>query len=372
MQKVLFVATVASHINSFHIPYLKMFKENGYKTFVAANWNLNHKDKIEFCDEFIQIPLKRTPYSLKNIRAILELKKIIDKEKFDIIHCHTPMGSVVTRLAAKSARKKYGIRVIYTAHGFHFFKGAPLKNWILFYPIEWLLSKYTDTIITMNKEDFDIAKKKFHNRCSDIRYVPGVGIDLNKFDFNLSNIKKQNLRKKFELHEDEFVFLSVGELSKRKNHEVIIRALAKIQNPTIKYLIVGKGNLKGYLENLSKKLKVENQVVFCGYRTDIKDLLCAVDAFAFPSKQEGLPVALMEAMATGLPIVGSNIRGNVDLIKNGYGGFLYKYNDVEGFACGMNKIMSTKSDDMKIINKKNIKNYDINVLKEKMKEIYNI
>ena len=160
MKKVLFVATVASHIKTFHEPFLKLFKENDYKTYVAANWNLKENNKIAYCDEFIQIPIKRSPYSTQNIKAINELKKLIKKEKFDIVHCHTPMGSVVARLAAKEARKN-GTRVIYTAHGYHFYKGAPFINWLLYYPVEKWLAKYTDTQITITQEDYDLAKRKF-------------------------------------------------------------------------------------------------------------------------------------------------------------------------------------------------------------------
>ena len=159
MKKVLFVATVASHIKSFHLPYLKLLKENGYEVYVAADWNIKDKDKLQYVDNFIQIPIQRSPYSTKNILAIKQLKRILNKEKFDIIHCHTPMGGVVTRLAAKHARKN-GTRVIYTAHGFHFYKGAPIKNWVLFYTIEWYLAKYTDTLITINREDYERAKNR--------------------------------------------------------------------------------------------------------------------------------------------------------------------------------------------------------------------
>ena len=178
-KKVLFSATVDSHILHFHLPYLKLFKEHGYEVHVATNGT----EKIPYCDVKHVVSFERSPYKVNNLKAIKQLRKIINNEKFDIIHCHTPMGSVVTRLAAKKARKKYGTRVIYTAHGFHFYKGAPKLNWMLFYPVEKYLAKYTDTLITINSEDYELAKKRFSKRCKNIEYVPGVGVDKSKFSF---------------------------------------------------------------------------------------------------------------------------------------------------------------------------------------------
>ena len=165
MKKVLFVATIANHIIGFHSKFLKEFKEKGYIVHTAVG-----DDNIvkEYCDECFKISLARNPFKLKNIKGIKELRKIIKKEKYDMIHCHTPMGGVVARLAAMQGRKKWGMRVIYTAHGFHFYKGAPIVNWLIFYPIEWFLAKYTDNLITINNEDYEIAKKRFSKRCNCI------------------------------------------------------------------------------------------------------------------------------------------------------------------------------------------------------------
>ena len=218
MKKVLFTATVDSHILHFHIPYLKLFKENGYEVHVATNGD----EKIPYCDVKHKISFERNPIKLNNLKAIKQLKKVIDKEKFDIIHCHTPMGSVVTRLAAKKARKN-GTRVIYTAHGFHFYKGAPLLNWLLFYPIEKYLSKYTDDLITINKEDYELAKRKFHAR--NTYYIPGVGVDPNKFNINLTSEEKHKLRESLGLKDDDFVIIYVAELIKRKNQTMAIEAI---------------------------------------------------------------------------------------------------------------------------------------------------
>ena len=218
MKKVLFTATVDSHILHFHIPYLKMFKEKGYEVHVATNGT----EEIPYCDVKHVISFERSPLKTNNIKAIRSLKKVIDKEKFDIIHCHTPMGSVVTRFAAKSARKQ-GTKVIYTAHGFHFFKGASRINWLIFYPIEKYLSKYTDCIITINEEDYSLAKKQF--KCKKIELVHGVGLDENKFDIELTEQEKREFKKSIDIQEDDFIIIYVAELTKRKNQGMLIKAV---------------------------------------------------------------------------------------------------------------------------------------------------
>lgn len=322
-KKVLFIATVASHIKSFHIPYLKMLKENGYKTYVAANWNLSEYDKLDFCDAFIQIPIKRSPYSFDNIKAIKKLKHVIDNENFEIIHCHTPMGGVVTRIAAKKSRKKYGTKVIYTAHGFHFYKGAPLKNWILFYPVEKLLSKYTDSLITINMEDYKLAKKKF-KKCKDIEYVSGVGIDTSKFNIALSNKEKIKIKNSIGLKENDFVLACVARMDKNKNQIFLIECMKEIikKNNTIHLLLIGPDELNGYYQSQAKYYNIEKNIHFLGRRDDIPRVLQIVNIVVSASKREGLPVNVMEALASNIPVVALNCRGMQDLITNGENGYI--------------------------------------------------
>lgn len=364
-KKVLFIATVASHIKSFHIPYLKMLKENGYKTYVAANWNLSEYDKLDFCDAFIQIPIKRKPYSFDNIKAIKKLKHVIDNENFEIIHCHTPMGGVVTRIATKKSRKKYGTKVIYTAHGFHFYKGAPLKNWVLFYPVEKWLSKYTDTLITINMEDYELAKKKF-KKCKDIEYVPGVGIDKNKFNFMITNKEKAKLRKELGIKEEDFVCISIGELNRNKNHLMAINAIKKINNKKIKLIIAGKGNLLDEYTKYIEDNNLSNRVKLLGYRNDIYKLLKISNCLLSCSLREGLPVNVMEALMCGLPCVVTNCRGNRDLINDGENGYVVDINAVNEMVDKILKIYNTNIDNIflnDIYNLENIVNQMMNVYK---------
>jgi len=352
MKKVLVIATVVKlHIMVFHIPYLKWFKKNGYEVHVAARNDYDDKEEcnIPYCDKFYDLPFERSPLGKSNSTVYKELKNIIDINEYDLIHCHTPVGGALGRLASRNARKK-GTKVVYTAHGFHFFKGAPILNWLAYYPVEKWLARYTDTLITINKEDYERAKSKFNAK--RVEYVPGVGIDLEKF--NTVEIDRDLKRSELGLAKDVVVILSVGELNKNKNHEVVIKAIAKIDNPNIHYIICGQGELDGYLRSLSKELGLENQVHLLGFRKDIPEICKISDIFAFPSYREGLSVALMEAMANGLPVVCSRIRGNSGLIEDGKGGYLVEPADVEGFAkhikvLSLDRVLKTKLGSTNII-----------------------
>ena len=324
-KKVLFVATVDSHIELFHLPYLKMFKDKGYEVHVATD-----SDKpIEHCDKKIKLPIKRSPFKLSNLKAIRQLKKIVNTEKYDTIHCHTPMGGVVARLAAKKARKN-GTRVIYTAHGFHFYKGAPLKNWLLFYPVEKRLAKFTDTLITINTEDFERAKNKFGKRCFDIQYVPGVGVDENKFKKKLTAKEKTELRKSLGLKDDDKVLICVGRLDKNKNQGFLIKVIKKLDD-NYHLLLAGPDEINGKYQKLADKIGVTKRVHFLGFRDDIDRLLQISDVMVSASKREGLPVNLIEAAFLGLPIVATDCRGNRDIIKESRG-LLVKQNNLQVFC----------------------------------------
>ena len=367
MKKVLFTATVDSHILHFHIPFLKLFKDNGYEVHVATNGS----EKIPYCDVKHVISFERSPFKLNNIKAIKELKKIINTEKYDIIHCHTPMGGVVTRLAAKQSRKENNTRVIYTAHGFHFYKGAPLINWLLFYPVEWFLAKYTDTLITINQEDSNLAKKRFSKRCNNIEYVPGVGIDENKFNFKMTKKEKSALRKELGLKDDDFVMIYPAELSKRKRQIWMIKTISDLlkEHEDIHLLLPGNDSLNGKCQTLVNRLNLNDQIHILGYRKDIPKLLKISNLALSSSKQEGLPVNLMEAMIIGLPIIATDCRGNMDLIKNVEGNYLIKSEDFIGFINTVKKIYNKRVLSNKV--KTNIEEYLLNAVINKMEDIYN-
>ena len=332
-KKVLFVATVVkTHMMQFHIPYLKMFREMGWETAVASkNDYENPADcQIPYCDTYYDIPFARLPWKLANVKSYRMLKKIIDEGNYDIIHCHTPVGAMIARLAALAARKK-GTKVIYTAHGFHFFKGAPLLNWLLFYPAEWLLAPVTDVLITINREDHARALKRL--RAKRIEYVPGVGINTSKF--RDLTVDREAKRASLGYGEEDFLVLTVAEMTANKNHITILKALALLKEKgelgNIHYLICGRGEMWASLEQSARELGIADHVNFLGYRTDAPELYKASDLFAFVTFREGLSVALMEAMSSGMPIVCAKIRGNTDLIDDHVSG-VFSENNPEAVA----------------------------------------
>ena len=321
-KKVLFVATVVkTHIMEFHIPYLKMFQDLGWETAVAARNDYEDPADcvIPHCDAYYDIPFARIPWKPDNIRAYRQLKKIIDSGSFDLIHCHTPVGAMIARLAAAAARKK-GTKVIYTAHGFHFFKGAPVFNWLAYYPVEWLLAGLTDVLITINKEDYAFARKNIHAK--RIEYVPGVGVDTTRFGAGAGDSAEK--RQELGFSKADFLLLTVAEMTKNKNHTTVLKALGVLKDQPeyqrMQYLICGRGEQWQALEAEAESLGIRDHVHFLGYRHDVPELCRCSDLFVFMTHREGLPVALMEAMSCGLPTVCSRVRGNTDLIEDGVEG----------------------------------------------------
>ena len=340
MKKVLFVATVVRlHINMFHKPFIKWFHDQGWQVDVAANNDYENKEEclIPYCDNFYCIPFERSPLKKKNMDAYRQLKYLIDNNDYDIIHCHTPVGGVATRVAVGKARKN-GTKVIYTAHGFHFYKGAPVINWLIYYPVERILAHRTDLLITMNQEDYGYAQKF---KAKKVALVNGVGLELNKFK-EITKENKHIIRERLGLKKDDFFAISVAQLIKRKNHIVLIEAIAKLNNPKFHLFICGDGIQESELKQKVEELNLQNQIHFLGFRKDIYKLCCAADLFLFASLQEGLPVAVMEAMACGLPIIASRIRGNTDLIDEGKGGYLLEPRDTKGFESTIKSVMQNK------------------------------
>ena len=372
-KRVLIIATVVkTHIMQFHIPTLKLFKDMGWETAVAArNDYQNPEDcQIPYCDQFYDIPFERIPFAPKNGECYKRLKDIIDRGNYQIIHCHTPVGGVLGRLAARKTRKA-GTRVLYTAHGFHFYRGAPLKNWLMYYPVERFCAYYVDDIITINQEDYRFARSHFAP--AKIHYLPGVGIDTTAFSpCALSKENRNAMRAKFGVQPGQRMILSVGELIPRKNYKTAIDMMAKLHSEQLRYYICGQGVLRGEIEEYAKSQGVSERIVFLGYRRDIPQLCACADVFLHTSHQEGLPVAVMEAMACGTPVVASRIRGDVDLIEDGVNGFLCDPKDATGFAEKIQKIL----DDPRLAEKfwvnslEKIKQYDVNRVAVQLKHIY--
>lgn len=310
--KILYITTIGATMGFFR-SLIKELLDDGHTVDIACN---DRESAVPDCYKewgcrVHSLTCMRTPFAKGNLKAIRTIRQLVKTEKYDIVHCHTPVAAICTRLACRRERHR-GLRVYYTAHGFHFYSGAPFKNWLLYYPAEWICSWWTDVLITINQEDYRRAKEKLHAKKTT--YVQGVGIDLEKFQPDAASAEKK--REELGLEKTDVMMLSVGELSQRKNHAVVIRALHDLKDLHVKYFICGTGALQENLSSLIKELQLEKQVVLLGYRTDISELLHATEIFILPSLQEGLPVALMEAMASGLPCIASRIRGNIDLITD--------------------------------------------------------
>ena len=379
-KKALMYASVASMIDLFNMDNIHILQSLGFQVDVACNFKNGSITSNERVEEFKKelrelgvnihdIPIPRSMFKINDIlKSLILTKRLYNNNNYQFVHCHSPIGGVVSRLAAITYRKR-GLKVIYTAHGFHFFKGAPLKNWILFYPIEKICSNWTDVLITINNEDFNIANDKF--KANNVIYVPGIGVHVDEIQNQKIDI--DSMRKELGLKSDDSVIMSIGQISIRKNQKVIIEAISLINNPKVKYVIVGFGELEEELQNLANKLNVIDRVIFTGYRQDAKALLHCADLFAFPSLQEGLPASLMEAMSVGLPVVCSDIRGNNDLIENDIGGYLCNSNDYKSFAKKIDYLLNNKDIALKMgkYNQNNILNYDTKVVIDEMKNIYN-
>lgn len=367
MKKLLVTSTDLMMIQ-FLITHVSFLTENGYEVDIACSdvgsRIMDVKNKINGKIKLHTIDLVRNPMRIQNSRGYRQLKDLINNNQYDLIWTNEPVMGVLTRLAAKNARKSRA-KVVYIAHGFHFYKGAPWINWI-FYPIEKYMSRLTDVLVTINHEDEKRAKEEFH--CQDVRYIPGIGIDTLKYKVEIDIELK---RKELGISPDNILIVSVGELQHRKNHEPIIRAIAKLNNKSIKYVICGVGNLHKKLLYVAKKLGIEDQLLLVGYRNDINEILHAADIFAFPSRREGLGLAALEAMAAGLPLVTSNVQGIPDYLEHGVNGYKYNSNDIKGYAEGLNILIHNpvlrKKIGMK--NMESVEGFDIYIVKNKIEKI---
>lgn len=370
-KKALIVTRVSGFVPQFEMNNVKILKEMGYEIHYAANFDVvvYGKDNARLMGTGIHrhhIPFGRSPFS-RDVRTCCKaLTKLMLEEKFDLIHCHMPMSGVLARKAAKKVEKMTGrhVPVVYTAHGFHFYSGAPLGNW-KYYLAERHYARYTDWLVVINEEDYRRAEK-FPVR-GKVEYVPGVGMK----PMPPEN-PEYDMRAEFGIPAENKVVVSVGELTEGKNNEVILRAMDRFRREPVTYLICGTGERNERLRRLAKDMFLEDKVVFAGYCDHVPDVLRQADIFAFPSTREGLPVAMMEAMQAGLPVLALDIRGSHDLIEDGEGGFLFYENEVEDFVRGISFFMKYPEEAKRMgeWNQERVKDFSIDIVEEKMRRIY--
>lgn len=366
--KILYVTTIGMTM-SFFKTFIKQLLDEGNVVDIACNDSESPvpEEYIQWGCRVFSLSCTRSPLQKDNFKAIAQIKQLVSENQYDIVHCHTPIAAMCTRIACRKVRRS-GTRVFYTAHGFHFYKGAPLKNWLLYYPVEKMCARYTDTLITINQEDYELAQRKLHAK--RVAYVPGVGIDVEKF--RNTQVDRNAKRREINIPESAFLLVSVGELNANKNHEVVIRAIAELNNSNIHYAIAGRGDLRDYLIKLAEELGIGNQVHLLGYRNDIAELYKASDVCVFPSIREGLGLAAIEGMACGLPVIAADNRGTRDYMINGENGYLIRYDDVSAFAKAIHtlylnpdacKALGTHSRDQ-------IRRYDVVTINQEMERLY--
>jgi glycosyltransferase EpsD len=369
--KILYVTTISGTVNAFLIPHIKFLIEQGNEVGVAFNTIQEvSSELIKYGCKIHQIEFQRNPLKKENFTAYKKIYKIVSEEGYELVHVHTPVASFFTRLACRNMKH---VKMLYTAHGFHFFKGAPKRNWAIYHTLEKVAARWTDGVITMNNEDFHSAKKLKLRKKNSIYKVHGVGLDLNKF-FHHTPEKKNRLRKEYKYNEEDFILIYVGELSYRKHQDLLIEAISKLINKltNVKLLLVGEGELESDYKELVERLGLEKHVEFLGYRKDIHNLMAISDIAVSTSRHEGLPVNVMEAMATELPLVVTDCRGNRDLVRSGVNGFVIGVDDAEACANSIEKLYHSKElrKEFGEKNRGTIQVYSVENVLIEMKEIY--
>ena len=368
MKKLLITSTELMMIQ-FLVPHVKYLSENGFRVEIACSDVGGRMEDVRnalggVVDAIHVLRLERSPVSPRNFLGYQDMRKLLQENHYDIIWTNEPVMGVVTRLAANKYRGQ-GTKVLYMCHGFHFYKGASLPNWLIFYPVERFMSRFCDVIVTINHED-EARAKTFH--CPRVEYIHGIGVNTDR----LHNRNEQcDIRAELNLSGDDFLVLSVGELNENKNQQVIIRALAQLKDPKIHYLLCGKGDQREKLESLAKELGVADHVHFLGYRKDVVDICYQCDVFAHASKREGVSVASLEAMYCGLPLVMSKVRGAEDYLTDGESGYLRNADDVEGFAEAVGNLLNSRAQ-CKVFGQRNREAVTPYCVENVKQEIYNL
>lgn len=376
MKKVLYVTTVSRTINAFLIPHINMLLDNGYHVDCACSIDKKlDKSLINKGVKVFDLPFNRSPLSVGNIKSFRKLIQIQKENEYDIVHVHTPIASIFGRLLKVRFNN---LKTIYTAHGYHFLKGGSKLGWIIYYPIEKFMAKFTDVTININNEDYQITKNKLKPK--NTYYLKGVGIDLTKYK-KLNENEKARKRLELGLKDDDFVVIMIAELNENKNQIQLIKAIEILKDryKNIKALCVGEGDKLSELIQEIKTRNLENNIKFLGFRSDVNELINISDIGVLLSYREGLPRNIMELMANGKKIIATDIRGNKDLVCNSNIGTLVKVGDYEETAKAIEfyikekKLLEKSPNEVigkeeKIIQK--IKDYEVSEICKELKTIY--
>lgn len=340
MKKALILTTVSGFLIKFELDHVRILQDLGYEIHYAAN---THEKVYDFEPEELKkrritmhhIPIAKSPFRIKeNREALKQLERLIRREQIQLIHCHTPVGGLLGRLAAHRCRDRK-VKVIYTSHGFHFYKGCPaLKYWV-FYAVEKYLAKYTDAIVVINKEDYESAGSFRLKGGGGIYRIPGVGLDCRKFH-PMEDGERMRVRRALGVDGSMTLFLSVGELNRNKNHIVILDALCRMRDQgtdlkKFRYLICGEGPGRESMERQIARRGLQQIVILYGYCKTPEEIYGAADLFFFPSRREGLGMAALEALSSGVPVAAADNRGSREYLIPGKNGYRCRWNVPEDY-----------------------------------------
>lgn len=368
MKKILYITTLSRTINAFLVPHIQMLRKQGNIVDCACYIDKPLDDElIKNGVRVYDIPFSRNPLHPGNIKAFKKLVNIQKENNYDIVHVHTPVASVYGRLLKLKFSK---LQIIYTVHGFHFYDGAPFINWVVYYPIEKIMARFTDTMITMNSEDYE-RSKTFN--IQNTYKINGVGVDLSKY--SLENHDKSEIRRKLNLSDDDFVILMIAEVNKNKNHKQMIDAIEVLKNKgikDIKVICAGEGDMLDEIKSYIKKRNLEKNIHMLGFRADIDELIVSCDIGILMSYREGLPRNIMELMACGKPVIGTNIRGIRDLIEDTVNGYLVNIGDSNDTAYKIEKIYKDEEilKYMSFNSSKIIQNYSVDNIISQLESVY--
>ena len=376
MNKLLIVTTIERTIRAFLLPYCDFFRLSGWHVDCISNPSerefpecANHVDKV------FRISWSRNPFDIRNFCApVKQIRKIVEEEQYDIVHVHTPVAAFVTRFALRDLRKQNKVKVVYTAHGFHFYKGGHVIKNAIFFLAEKIAANWTDHLIVINKEDYDTAIKWLLPKEKVTYMVGGIGLDLEKYDRSKITDKQiADVRKELGLHDEDVLCLMIAEFNPGKRHRDAIEALALTKNKNIHLGFAGIGGLTDEMIALAKKSSVYERTHFLGYRNDINVLIASSKCTILPSEREGLPRSVMESIALGVPVIGADTRGVRDLVE-GDAGIIVPVGDIEAIANALDKMASENSPISAIRELLREKSfvYDIKYLLTQSQEVYDL
>lgn len=344
-RKALILTSIGGFLPQFLTGDVQLLQEAGYEVHYASNF---HRNVYRFDPEALQregvklhqVNLHKKPWHvLRNAGALIRLVRLIRRENISLIHCHNPVGGMLGRLAgALSGRHPV---VMYTAHGFHFFRGASKLSWLLFYPAERFLARLTDVLVTINREDYERAKRFHLKKGGRVVQIPGVGYDPGRFHARPE--ERARMRKELGIPDNAFHMVTAAELNANKNQSTVLQAMAELSDSEVYYSICGRGERKEALQEEIRTLGLTDRARLLGYRTDMELVLQSADVFLFPSLREGFGMAAVEALATGIPVIAADNRGTREYMQPEENGTLCSATDPSAWAAAIRRMKNDPS-----------------------------